>query len=293
MSNVTAKMVAELREMTGLGMMECKKALVEANGDIKKAEEIIRVKSGAKASKIAGRTAVEGVIVVHVSDDDRTASLVEVNCETDFVAKDDNFVSFANHVASCIVEHNITNLSEISDVKLESGKTVEDARKDIVAKLGENITIRRFQVIKTSGMVAKYLHGSKIGVIVDMVSNDLNLGKDIAMHIAACKPMCVSKENVPADKIDSERSIYLQQAIQSGKSAEIANKMVEGRVNKFLAEITLLGQPFVKTPEVTVEKLLASNGAKVNSFAMFIVGEGMEKKDVDFAAEVAAAAIVR
>lgn len=292
MSNITAKMVAELREMTGLGMMECKKALVEANGDLKKAEEIIRVKSGAKAGKMAGRTAAEGTVVVYVSTDGKHGSLVEVNCETDFVAKDDNFVNFANAVAKAIVEQNISTIEEVSNAKLESGLTVEEARKEIIAKLGENISVRRFERFSTDGYIATYLHGKKIGVAIDMVGGDVELGKDLAMHIAASKPICVSKENVPADKIASERNIYTQQAEQSGKPAEIVAKMVEGRISKYLAEITLLGQSFVKNPDVTVEKLLSSKNAKVNNFAMFVVGEGIEKKSVDFAAEVAAAAVV-
>jgi elongation factor Ts len=296
MSNVTAKMVAELREMTGLGMMECKKALVEADGDIKKAEEIIRVKSGAKAGKVAGRTAAEGIVAVCVSHDNQHAALVEVNSETDFVAKDASFVGFANEVAKAIVDSNATNLEDLANAKLASGKTVEETRRDIIAKLGENITIRRFENFKTSGIIATYLHGSKIGVVVDMATNDITnnaeLARDIAMHVAACRPVCVSRDSVPADKIEDERRIYLQQAAESGKPAEIAAKMVDGRINKFLAEITLLGQPFVKNPDITVEKLLASKNTTVNRFAMFVVGEGIEKKVVDFAAEVAAVANV-
>jgi len=288
MSNISAKMVAELREMTGLGMMECKKALVEANADLKKAEEILRIRSGAKASKFAGRTAAEGAVVVYVSDDGKNAALVEVNCETDFVAKDDNFVNFANSVAKAIVMQNITTLDSISATKLENGQTVEEARKDIVAKLGENISVRRFKLFATQGHIATYLHGKKIGVAIDISGGDAELGKDLAMHIAANKPICVSKDNVPLDKIEAERNIYTQQAASSGKPAEIVTIMVEGRINKYLAEITLLGQPFVKNPDVTVEKLLANKNSKVNSFAMFVVGEGIEKKSVDFAAEVAA-----
>jgi elongation factor Ts len=292
MSNITAKMVAELREMTGLGMMECKKALVEADGDLKKAEEIIRVKSGAKAGKMAGRTAAEGTVAVYVTPDHKKCALVEINCETDFVAKDETFVNFANNVAHAIVEHNINSLEDLSNIKLASGKTVEETRKDIIAKLGENIGIRRFEYITTSGAIATYLHGKKIGVVLDVVGGDSELGKDLAMHIAASKPICVSRDNVPAGKIEEERNIYTQQAAASGKPAEIVAKMVEGRINKFLAEITLLGQPFVKNPDVTVEKLLAEKKAKVNTFAMFVVGEGIEKKVVDYAAEVAAAANV-
>lgn len=290
MSNITAKMVAELREMTGLGMMECKKALVEAGGDIKKAEEIIRVKSGAKAGKMAGRTAAEGTVAVYVTPDHKKGALVEVNCETDFVAKDDSFVNFANGVARAIVEHNVGSIDDLANIRLDGGKTVEETRKDIIAKLGENIGIRRFESFATTGQIATYVHGKKIGVVCDVTGGDSELGKDLAMHIAASKPICVSRENVPASKLDEERNIYSQQASASGKPADIVAKMVEGRINKFLAEVTLLGQPFVKNPDVTVEKLLAGKNAKVNTFAMFVVGEGIEKKVVDYAAEVAAAA---
>ena len=292
MSNITAKLVGELREITGLGMMECKKALVETNGDIKKAEEVLRIKSGAKAGKVAGRTAAEGVVASYISADGKNGALVEVNSETDFVAKDTSFTGFADAVAKAIVDNNVTTLEQLADAKLEDGKTVEESRKAIIAKLGENISIRRFKYFETEGMVATYLHGKKIGVALDLVGGDAELGKDIAMHIAASKPICVSKDNVPADKIELERNIYTQQAAASGKPAEIVAKMVEGRINKFLAEVTLLGQQFVKNPDLSVEKLLSGKQAKVNSFAMFVVGEGIEKKEVDFAAEVAAAAVV-
>lgn len=290
MANVTAQMVAQLREITGLGMMDCKKALVEAGGDLKKAEELIRIKSGAKAGKMAGRIAAEGTIAVYQSSDNKKCALVEVNCETDFVAKDDSFLAFADSVAQAIVVNNVTNFADIANTKVASGKTVEEARKDIIAKLGENISVRRFELFNTNGSIATYLHGKKIGVVVDFNGGDAELGKDLAMHVAAVKPICVSRENVPAEKIEAERNIYVQQAAGSGKPAAIVEKMVEGRVNKFLAEITLLGQPFVKNPDLTVEKLLAGKNAQVNSFTMFIVGEGIEKKAVDYAAEVAAAA---
>ncbi len=289
MSNITAQMVSQLRELTGLGMMECKKALVEASGDLKKAEEILRVKSGAKAGKVADRTAAEGTVAIYVLPDNKHGALVEVNCETDFVAKDENFVNFANEIAKTIAENHITSFEQLAEVKLQNGKTIEETRKDIIAKLGENITVRRFEYFATDGNVATYLHGKKIGVIVDLIG-DSELGRDIAMHIAAYKPICVSAQNVPSEKIESERSIYSQQALASGKPAEIIAKMVDGRITKFLSEITLLGQPFVKNPDLTVEKLLLSKNAKVNSFAMFVVGEGIEKKSVDFAKEVAEAA---
>lgn len=293
MSNITASMVAQLREMTGLGMMECKKALVEAAGDLKKAEEIIRVKSGAKAGKMAGRVAAEGTVTVYITPDHKKGSLVEVNCETDFVAKDENFVGFANEVAKAIVEHNVNTVEDLANVKLPNGKTVEELRKDIIAKLGENISVRRFERFATDGSLATYLHGKKIGVICDLVGGDVELGRDLAMHIAASKPICVSRDNVPAAKIEEERNIYTQQASASGKPAEIVTKMVEGRINKFLAEVTLLGQPFVKNPDQTVEKLLSSKNAKVKTFSMFVVGEGIEKKVVDFRTEVAMAAVIK
>lgn len=280
MANVTAAMVAQLREMTGLGMMECKRALVEADGDIKKAEELIRVKSGAKASKVAGRTAAEGTVVISISADGKRGALIEVNSETDFVAKDDSFIAFADQVAAALVDNQVTTVEELAELKLASGKTVEETRKDIIAKLGENISVRRFQTYTTEGVLASYLHGKKIGVLVDL-NGDVELGRDIAMHVAASKPVCVSKENVDAEKIEEERRIYSLQAAESGKPAEIVAKMVDGRIAKFLAEITLLGQPFVKNPDLTVEKLLASKNAKVNSFTMFVVGEGIEKKVVD------------
>ena len=293
MSNITAKMVGELREITGLGMMECKKALVETLGDIKKAKELLRIKSGAKAGKVAGRTAAEGVVATFITADGKKGALVEVNSETDFVAKDASFLAFADSVAKAIVDANVTTLEDVANAKTDSGKTVEESRKELIAKLGENISVRRFKSFATEGLVATYLHGKKIGVALDIVGGDSELGRDIAMHIAASKPICVSKDNVPSEQIETERNIYTQQASASGKSPEIVAKMVEGRLNKFLAEVTLLGQQFVKNPDVSVDKLLADKKATVKSFAMFVVGEGIEKKEVDFAAEVAAAAIVK
>lgn len=291
MAEITAKMVGELREMTGLGMMECKKALVEAEGDIKKAEEILRIKSGNKASKLAGRTAAEGVVAAFISDDKKVGALVEINCETDFVAKDDGFVAFAKAVAQAVAESGVTDVAALADIKTASSATVEETRKAVIAKLGENMSVRRAVVYKTAGQIAAYLHGAKIGVIVDIEGAE-QLGRDVAMHIAASKPVCVSKDQVPAELLEQERKIFSAQAAESGKPAEIIAKMVEGRINKYLAEVTLLGQQFVKNPDQTVEKLLAEQKAKVNAFSMFVVGEGIEKQVVDFAAEVAAAAKV-
>jgi elongation factor Ts len=290
MAEITAKMVGELREMTGLGMMECKKALVEAEGDIKKAEEILRIKSGNKASKLAGRTAAEGVVASFISADKKVGSLVEINCETDFVAKDEGFVTFAKAVAQAIAESGVTDVEALASVKSASGETVEELRKAVIAKLGENMSVRRAVRYTTEGQLTTYLHGAKIGVIVDFTGGEEQLGKDIAMHIAASKPVCVSKDQVPAELLEQERKIFSAQAAESGKPAEIVAKMVEGRISKYLAEVTLTGQPFVKNPDQTVEKLLAEKKATVNAFTMFVVGEGIEKKVVDFAAEVAAAA---
>ncbi|WP_434777150.1 translation elongation factor Ts [Neisseria sp. Ec49-e6-T10] len=289
MAEITAKMVAQLRAATGLGMMECKKALVEAEGNMEKAEELLRIKSGAKAGKLAGRTAAEGVIAHLVEGN--VAVLVEVNCETDFVAKDESFLAFANAAAQAVASANPDSIEALGDVKV-GDQTVEEMRKAVIAKLGENISVRRFDRVQTDQNIAAYMHGAKIGVLVDYVGGDEQLGRDIAMHIAAVRPTCVSKDQVDAETIEKERRIYTEQASQSGKPADIIAKMVEGRVNKFLAEVTLLGQAFVKNPDVTIEQLLKEKGATVRAFSVFQVGEGIEKKVVDYAAEVAAAAKV-
>lgn len=291
MAEITASMVKDLRELTGLGMMECKKALVEANGDLKAAEDALRIKSGAKAGKAASRIAAEGVVASFISADRKTGALVEVNCETDFVAKNDDFNNFAKEVAQLVAQQNPADVAALATMKLSAG-TVEEVRQGVVMKLGENTAVRRFVRFNTAGQLAAYLHGTKIGVLVDYTGGDEALGKDVAMHIAASKPVCVSKEQVPADLLAKEREIYTAQAAESGKPANIVEKMVEGRITKYLAEVTLLGQQFVKDPDMTVEKLLASKGAKVNAFQMFVVGEGIEKRSSDFAAEVAAAAKV-
>lgn len=292
MAEITAGMVKELRELTGLGMMECKKALTETNGDMKAAEDLLRIKSGAKAGKAASRVAAEGVIGCFLAADGKSGALVEINCETDFAAKNEEFGALTKAVAQLVAEKNPADTAALADMKLASGEAVEDTRKALVMKVGENMTIRRFVRFETAGKLAAYLHGTKIGVMVDYEGGDDQLGKDIAMHIAASKPVCVSKDQVPADLLAKEREIYSAQAAESGKPAEIVAKMVEGRIQKYLAEVTLLGQPFVKNPDESVEKLLASKKAKVNGFQMFVVGEGIEKKVVDYAAEVAAAAKV-
>ncbi len=292
MAEITASMVKELREATGLGMMECKKALVESNGDFKAAEELLRIKSGAKASKAVSRVAAEGLVSVFVSVDGKSGAMVEVNCETDFMAKNDGFIAFARDVAQAVAKNNPADVAALSNVALASGGSVEDVRKTLIMKLGENISVRRFVRYSTAGKLAAYLHGSKIGVLLDYTGGNDTLGKDLAMHIAASKPICVSKDQVSKELLDQERKIYSAQAAESGKPAHIVEKMVDGRIAKYLAEVTLLGQPFVKDPDTLVEKLLAAQGATVQAFQMFIVGEGIEKAVVDYAAEVAAAAKV-
>ncbi len=292
MAEITASMVKELREATGLGMMDCKKALAETDGDFKAAEELLRIKSGAKASKAASRVASEGVVGSFISADGKTGALVEVNCETDFVAKNDDLLAFAKNVAQAAAQNNPDDVAALTVGKLPDGGNVEEVRKALIMKLGENINVRRFVRYQTAGKLAAYLHGSKIGVLVDLAGGADTLGKDLAMHIAASKPICVSKDQVPQELLDSERKIYTAQAAESGKPANIVEKMVDGRIAKYLAEVTLLGQPFVKDPDTLVEKLLAAQGAKVNAFQMFVVGEGIEKKVEDYAAEVAAAAKV-
>lgn len=288
MAEITASMVKELRELTGLGMMECKKALVETNGDMKAAEDLLRIRSGAKASKAAGRIAAEGVIGAFISTDKKSGALVEINCETDFVAKNDDFVNFSKSLAQLIATEKVIEVDTLADKVLPTGETVEAFRQALVMKLGENISIRRCVCYTTQGHLAMYLHGLKIGVMIDYTGGDETLGKDLAMHIAASKPLCVSGDQIPADVLEHERQIFTAQAAESGKPANIIEKMVEGRITKYLAEVTLLGQPFVKDPEQTVEKLLAIKSAKVNGFTLFVVGEGIEKRTDDFAAEVMA-----
>jgi len=288
MTEISAGMVKELREMTGLGMMECKKALAEAGGDLRKAEELLRIKSGAKASKAAGRVAAEGVIGAWLSAGGKVGALVELNCETDFVAKNDDFVGFAKSLAEIVAARNPKDVQELSSLDLLGAK-VEHRRQALIQKISENISIRHFRRLQAVGKLALYLHGTKIGVLVDFEGPD-ELGKDIAMHVAFHKPAYLTKRDVPADILTRERDIQTARARESGKPAEIAAKMVEGALNKFLAEITLLGQPFVKDDKQSVEKVLAGKKAKVNGYAFIVVGEGIEKKSGDFAAEVMAQA---
>src|SRR5262245_50009751 len=264
MAEITAALVKELRELTGLGMMECKKALEEAGGDIKKAEEILRIKSGAKASKAASRVAAEGIIGSFVSPDQKTGALVEVNCETDFVARNEDFVAFAK------------SLAEIAATR-DPGPAEEDKRQKLVQKIGENITIRRFKRLQAKGKLTPYVHaGAKIGVLVDIDGAD-DVAKDLAMHIAFAKPKHLSKADVPQDVVAQERKIQEARAKESGKPAEIVAKMVEGSLNKFLNEVSLMGQPFIKDDKQTIEKMLNAKKAKVNAYAFLVVGEGIEK----------------
>jgi elongation factor Ts len=290
MPEISASRVMELRQRTGLGMMECKKALTEAEGDLAKAEEILRIRSGAKASKAASRVAAEGVVGVAVATDAKTAAMVEVNCETDFVAKNDEFRAFSNQVAQVVMREQPGDVEALGGRTLDSGETVEARRIALVQKIGENVTIRRFVRIAAQGRVASYVHGSKIGVLVDYTGGNEALGKDLAMHIAATKPIAVSREQVPVDVVEKERAIAAARAAESGKPANIVEKMVEGAVAKFLAEVTLLPQPFVKNDKQTVGDLVKGQAARVNGFVLYVVGEGIEKRKDDFAAEVAAMA---
>jgi elongation factor Ts len=288
MAEISASTVMELRQRTGLGMMECKKALTEASGDLAKAEELLRIKSGAKASKAAGRVAAEGVIGLAVAADAKTAALVEVNCETDFVARNDDFRSFANEIAQIVVRDRPSDLAALASRTVASGETIEARRIALVQKIGENITLRRFVRVEAQGRIASYVHGTRIGVVVDYTGGNEALGKDLAMHIAATKPMAVSREQVPGDVVAKERAIAAARAAESGKPTAIAEKMVEGAVAKFLAEVTLLAQPFVKNDKQTVSDIVAAQGARVSGFVFYVVGEGIEKRKDDFAAEVAA-----
>ena len=290
MSNtISAGMVKELRERTGSGMMECKKALVESNGDMELAIENMRKAGLAKADKKSGRIAAEGIIGVKVSENGKSVVIVDINCETDFVAKADDFVSFVKNVSVALLNANINTEEELLAMPLEDGVTVDEIRRGLISKLGENITIRRFEKFNTAeGGTACYLHGNKIGVIVELAAVDADLGKDVAMHIAASKPICVSEDQVSAETIEKEKEIFAAQAAESGKPAEIIEKMVLGRVSKFLAEVTLLGQPFIKDDKITVGKLAASKGNSIIRFSRFEVGEGIEKKEENFAEEVMA-----
>lgn len=287
---ITAALVKELRERTGAGMMECKKMLTETDGDIELAIEELRKRGAAQADKKAGRVAAEGTIVTLVEGNVGVA--VEVNSETDFSAKNDAFMSFANQVAKSVLADKPTDLEALAGSVIEADKTVEEARQTLIQEIGENISVRRFEFIEAGAgeVVGAYQHGNKISVLVQLIGGSAELAKDVAMHVAASKPVCVSEDQVPADLLAKEREIFTAQAADSGKPAEIMEKIVDGRVRKYLAEVTLVGQPFVKDPDQTVGKLLKSAGAQVKHFVRYEVGDGIEKKEDDFVAEVMAQA---
>jgi len=294
MAEVTAGMVRELRDKTDAPMMECKRALTEANGDLVKAEEFLRIKLGNKATKASSRIAAEGVVGTWIATDGKLGAMVEVNCETDFVAKNDDFLGFAARLARLVAEKNPADVGVLSALAIEGtaeGTPVEEMRKTLVGKIGENLSIRRFARLEAKGRLAQYVHGgAKIGTLVDVMGGDEVLARDLAMHIAASKPVALSRDQVPAALIQKERDIAVAKAAESGKPASIVEKIVEGSVQKFLKEVTLLGQPFVKDDKQTIEALLKSKGASVARFALYVVGEGIEKKSADFAAEVMAQA---
>ena len=285
MAAITASMVAELRGKTDAPMMECKKALTEAGGDFEKAEELLRVKLGSKASKAASRITAEGVVAAYIQG--TVGALIEVNCETDFVTKNDDFLKMASEAARLVAEGNPADVAAMGALQLD-GKTLEEQRTELVGRIGENMSFRRFKRFDSGSKLVSYLHGTRIGVMVEYDGADEQVAKDVAMHIAAMKPVSLSSDQVPAELIERERSVASLKAAESGKPADIAAKMVEGSVQKFLKEVSLLAQPFVKNDKQTVEQMLKANNTTIKSFVMFIVGEGIEKKQDDFAAEVAA-----
>jgi elongation factor Ts len=289
---VTASEVKALRELTGAGMMECKKALTETHGDLDEAIALLRKKGAASAEKKSGRIAAEGVITFAINDEGTAAILVEVNCETDFVAKDNSFKDFSTDLANTLLEHRPDSVEDASQLQLAGGATIEATRQELIAKIGENISLRRFEVVEAGpGELAGYVHGSRIGVIIRMGSStESDLGRDIAMHVAASRPVCIDESEMPGELLQKERDIYTAQAAESGKPPEIAEKMVTGRIKKFLKENTLLGQPFVKNPDESVGDLLSGQQASVVSMSRFEVGEGLEKRSDDFVAEVMAQA---
>ena len=282
--SISASMVKELRERTGAGMMECKKALVESDGDMDLAAETLRKSGQAKADKKSSRVAADGKVVVATNG--ASAVVVEVTSETDFVAKDENFAAFADAAAQTALQGNIVDVEALNAATLDDGRTIEAARTDLVAKVGENISVRRIAKVESGGELGSYTHGARIGAVVALDGGDADLARDIAMHVAATNPMCIDEGGVPAETLEREKRILTEQAADSGKPADIVEKMVVGRVQKFLKEITLVGQPFVKDPDQTVGKLLKDKGATVTSFVRFEVGEGIEKKEENFAEEV-------
>ena len=288
MAEITAKMVMSLRAKTDAPMMDCKKALNEADGDASRAEEILRVRFGNKASKASSRVAAEGIVACYIEGDRKNGALVEVNSETDFCAKNDEFISFVEALTKATIENDINDVEQLSNLSID-GKTVEELRTQLIGKIGENITIRRVEKISAKDNLFSYNHGGRVGVIVDIQSSDENLGKDVAMHIAATKPKALDQNGVSQDLIDAERRVAIEKAKEAGKPDEMLEKIATGTVNKFLKEITLVNQTFVKDEKLTIEQLLKNNNAAINGFKFFIVGEGIEKKEVDFASEVAAA----
>jgi elongation factor Ts len=287
MAEITASMVKDLRDRTDAPMMECKKALTEAGGDLAKAEELLRVRLGNKASKASARTAAEGVVAISISGDGKLGAIVEINCETDYVAKNEDFLKFADSVGELVSAKKPADVGALSALAF-GGATVEQTRAALVGKIGENLSIRRFARIEAKGKLSHYIHNRKIGVLIDVVGGDEQLGRDLAMHIAASKPKGLSRDDVPVALVQTERKIAEAKAAESGKPANIVEKMVEGSVQKYLKEVTLLGQPFVKDPsgKQTVEALLKARGASVSRFVLYVVGEGIEKRSGDFAAEV-------
>jgi len=291
MAEITAGMVKELRERTDAPMMDCKKALTEAEGDMTRAEEILRVRFGNKASKAAGRVAAEGTVGISISADGKTGAMVEVNSETDFCAKNEDFLKFVNELASVVAASNAGDIAEVGALAM-AGSTVEETRAQLVGKIGENITPRRFVRPAVQGKLTSYVHGSRIGVLVDIVGGDDALAKDVAMHIAAAKPKSLDASGIDASLIEAERRVAIEKAKEAGKPEAMLEKIADGTVQKFLKEVTLLSQVFVKDDKMTIEQLLKSKGATIASFTMYTVGEGIEKAVVDYAAEVAAAAKV-
>jgi elongation factor Ts len=281
---ISASMVKDLRERTGAGMMECKKALVEVDGDLDAAAEVLRVSGQAKADKKSSRVAADGRVVV--AQNGSSAVIVEINSETDFVAKDENFLAFTDAVAAAAMASGTTDVAEFAGQDLADGLTVDAARTELIAKVGEKISVRRIQRVESAGVIASYTHGARIGAVVALDGGDEALARDIAMHVAATNPTCIDESGVPAETLENERRIETEKAQGSGKPAEIIEKMVTGRMNKYLKEITLLGQPFVKDPDISVGKLLSNASATVTSFVRFEVGEGIEKKVENFADEV-------
>lgn len=290
MAVITAAMVKELRVKTDAPMMECKKALTEADGNMEQAEEILRVKLGNKATKAASRITADGVVAIYIDEPGKIGAIVELNSETDFVAKNADFIAFANDIAKLVAENKPADVAALSALPL-NGSTVDEVRKGLIGKIGENISIRRFQIIEGKGKLSRYIHGgAKIGVIVDVVGGNDEVAHDVAMHIAASKPKALDKDGVDQNLIETERRVAIEKARENGKPEHLIEKIAEGSVNKFLKEVTLLSQPFVKDDSKSVGELLKSNGATVSAFALFVVGEGLEKRNDDFAAEVAAQA---